>query len=64
MYRPCQLTPTSGGSEDHGIAIDTYSVAILEPERAIDTDLRSKLSPQSTVTYHVMQNAERTVQLF
>ena len=46
------MTPTSGGNKGHVIAIDTDSVAI----RAIDTDLRSKLSPHLgciTVTHHV-----------
>ena len=28
LFRPCLLTPTSGGNKSHGIAIDTDSVAI------------------------------------
>ena len=43
LFWPCLLTPTSGSNKGYGIAIDT--------------DLRSKLSPPlgcSTVTHHIM----------
>ena len=57
LFRPCLLTPTSGGNKSH--------------ERAIDTDLCSRLFSLSRLQYShlsrhvtVLQNAERTVLLF